>query len=257
MRVIVGLLLLVGAFVAAYYLADLGLVGYFNAPALAIIGLSPIAVAIITYERRELLSYMSLTARAFAYDEQESRAAMADALSAVSTALRSGKSAQAVRAVESSEHEAVKTGGLLLLKQYERSALREVFQTWAQTQLANVRRAEDFFLTMARAAPAFGLVGTILGFIDLLRHLKDSESLGPGMAMALTATLYGIASSYCIYHPLAKTLGAYARKLSQELRLCEQAMLLIHDGRSSHDVLMLLRPTAAETVTGQDRVEAA
>lgn len=236
MRLLLGVPLLIAAFAGSYALTDLGIVGYFNAPALVLIGIGPIAVAILAYEWRELVSYLGLLGKAFTFDERASTQAMNDALAQVSTAMRDGKQAEAARVIERSTSPGVKNGALLLLKHYDRAALREVFQTWAQTQLSNVRRAEDFFLTMARAAPAFGLIGTILGFIDLLRHLKDSESLGPGMAMALTATLYGIASSYCLYHPLAKALGALARKMAQELRLCEQGLLLIHDGRSSHDV---------------------
>jgi len=240
MRFFIGMLLLACTFAASYYLTDIGLVGYFNVPALILIGLAPIAIAIAAYEWTELRAYMELTRQAFAYDEPAARKALSDGLTAVSVALRSGKPVQVVRAVESTKHEGVRQGGLLLLKQYERAAMREMFQTWSQTQLASVRRAEDFFLTMARAAPAFGLIGTILGFIDLLRHLQDSEGLGPGMALALTATLYGIATSYCLYHPLAKALSTHARKLGQELRLCEQGLLLIQDGRASHDVTGLL-----------------
>ncbi len=240
MRIVLGLLVFAVAFGGTWFLVDLGFGGYYNLPALVLTGLGPIGVVVLAYEGAELRRYLALVAAAFRYDEGAARTTLAEALNAVSTSLRAGKSMQSVQAIETAPHEAVRAGGLLLLKRYERTALREMFQTWAQSQLSGVRRAEDFFLTMARAAPAFGLIGTILGFIDLLRHLQDSAALGPGMAMALTATLYGIAASYCIYHPLAKALGAYGRKLGQELRLCEQGLLLIHDGRASHDVNALV-----------------
>jgi chemotaxis protein MotA len=254
MRILVGLALLAGTFFLAYTLADLGLVGYFNAPALALVGLAPLAVAVLAYEWRELGTYVGTARAAFAFDERASRAELRDGLAAISTAQREGKPFAAVRVVDGTRHRTVHDAGLVLLKHYDRAALREVLQTQAQTRLAEARRAEDFFLTMARAAPAFGLIGTILGFIDLLRHLKDADSLGPGMAMALTATLYGISFSYCLYHPVAKAVGAYARKLAQELKLAEQAALLIHDGRHTHDLATLFDPRAT---LGEGRAAAA
>ncbi|PLX18342.1 MAG: motility protein A [Candidatus Muiribacterium halophilum] len=61
---------------------------------------------------------------------------------------------------------------------------------------------------MGELAPAFGMIGTLIGLIKMLGKLDDPNALGPGMAVALITTFYGavIANLFCI--PLSSKLGA-------------------------------------------------
>ena len=45
--------------------------------------------------------------------------------------------------------------------------------------------------TVGRYAPAFGMIGTLMGLIIMLGNMDDPEAIGPGMAVALITTLYG------------------------------------------------------------------
>lgn len=79
-------------------------------------------------------------------------------------------------------------------------------------------RYEDeahIFKTVARFPPAFGLLGAVLGMVALLSGLGSPDSfkqIGPAMAMAMVATLYGIATANFIFVPLGENLS----KLSKE-----------------------------------------
>ena len=57
--------------------------------------------------------------------------------------------------------------------------------------------------------PAFGMIGTLIGLIQMLQNLSDPSALGPGMAVAMITTLYGaiLANTLCI--PVAKKLKYY------------------------------------------------
>lgn len=57
--------------------------------------------------------------------------------------------------------------------------------------------------TMGSMTPAFGLVGTLLGLIVMLGKLEDPSKLGPGLALALTATLYGLLFARFIFMPVS------------------------------------------------------
>ena len=61
---------------------------------------------------------------------------------------------------------------------------------------------------MGAAAPAFGMIGTLIGLVQMLRNLSDPSKIGGGMATALLTTLYGalVANVACI--PLAGKLEA-------------------------------------------------
>jgi len=63
--------------------------------------------------------------------------------------------------------------------------------------------------TLGDLFPAFGMIGTLIGLIQMLQNLSDPSALGPGMAVAMITTLYGaiLANTLCI--PVAKKLKYY------------------------------------------------
>jgi len=56
---------------------------------------------------------------------------------------------------------------------------------------------------MGAAAPAFGMIGTLIGLVQMLRSLDSPESIGAGMAVALLTTFYGAFAANLIFIPLA------------------------------------------------------
>jgi chemotaxis protein MotA len=65
------------------------------------------------------------------------------------------------------------------------------------------------FRTMSKFPPAFGLMGTTMGMIALLQSLGDANAkdmIGPSMAIALVATLYGLVLTNFVFIPIAENL---------------------------------------------------
>jgi len=87
--------------------------------------------------------------------------------------------------------------------------------------------------TMGSTTPALGLVGTLLGLITMLSKLDDPSKLGPGLALALTATLYGLLFARFVFLPSST-------KVKQTLSIERFRQYLILEG-----VVMLMerRPT--------------
>ncbi len=67
------------------------------------------------------------------------------------------------------------------------------------------------FDTMAALAPGFGMLGTLIGLIQMLRNIDDPSSIGPGMAVALVTTFYGSLISNLICQPIASKLRSNSR----------------------------------------------
>jgi len=67
---------------------------------------------------------------------------------------------------------------------------------------------QDVFRGLANYAPAFGMIGTLIGLIQMLAHLDDPKALGPGMAVALITTFYGSMLSNLFFMPIAGKLNA-------------------------------------------------
>lgn len=79
-------------------------------------------------------------------------------------------------------------------------------------EIANV------FRNMATYAPIFGLLGTLVGVVEVLLNLSDPRTMGAHMAVAMTATFYGIFGANFLFLPIAGKLQAYSE---QELFLKE------------------------------------
>ena len=73
----------------------------------------------------------------------------------------------------------------------------------------------------AGAAPAFGMIGTLIGLINMLKDLQDMDSLGPSMSIALITTLYGSFLAHVIFTPIATNLTAR----DEEEVLCRQIIM--------------------------------
>ena len=61
---------------------------------------------------------------------------------------------------------------------------------------------------MAAMGPAWGMIGTLIGLVNMLKNLEDSSAIGPNMAVALLTTLYGSMIANWIATPIANKLSA-------------------------------------------------
>jgi chemotaxis protein MotA len=107
----------------------------------------------------------------------------------------------------------VRTTGLFL----RRAALHlaeaktgAAFDLWAEDELAGIRarheRAADVWRAIADAAPAMGMVGTVVALVRMFSAMEDVAALGPAMAIAMLTTLYGLVLGNAIAGPIAARL---------------------------------------------------
>jgi chemotaxis protein MotA len=64
---------------------------------------------------------------------------------------------------------------------------------------------------MGASAPAFGMIGTLIGLVQMLKNLSSPDQIGSGMAVALLTTFYGAFAANLILIPLAGKLGIYSK----------------------------------------------
>jgi len=83
---------------------------------------------------------------------------------------------------------------------------------------------------MGSAAPAFGMIGTLIGLIQMLRSLESPESIGAGMAVALITTFYGALSANLIFIPLAGKLGNYSKAETTAMEMIVEGICSIARG---------------------------
>ncbi len=67
-------------------------------------------------------------------------------------------------------------------------------------------RGQQLFKFMAASAPSMGMIGTLIGLVQMLGALDDPSSIGPAMAVALLTTLYGAVLAFMVFGPIAAKL---------------------------------------------------
>ncbi len=87
---------------------------------------------------------------------------------------------------------------------------QELVRNILETELVFVsdrhRTGQSMFETMASFAPAFGMLGTLIGLIQMLLALDNPDQIGPGMAVALVTTFYGSFLANLVFLPIANKL---------------------------------------------------
>ncbi len=93
-------------------------------------------------------------------------------------------------------------------------------------------RLAHLFQRAADVAPALGLIGTLVGLVDMLGKLDDPSALGPGMAVALLTTLYGAVLAQVILLPMAVRVQARVASERNFHALCITGVVAL--GRNEH-----------------------
>lgn len=88
------------------------------------------------------------------------------------------------------------------------------------------------FESAGALAPTMGIIGTVMGLIHVLGNLSDPNSLGPAIAVAFTATLYGVLSANVIYLPISSKIKIRGREQISEMELMLEGILALQAGEN-------------------------
>ncbi len=91
---------------------------------------------------------------------------------------------------------------------------------------------QNLLVTAAGYAPAFGMLGTLIGLIQMLLFLNDPTKIGKGMAVALVTTFWGVFLSNLVFGPLAGELRNRTREEKNVRRLIIEGIVSIQEGDS-------------------------
>ena len=86
----------------------------------------------------------------------------------------------------------------------------ERFAAWGDGELAaraaRHGAAQEVWRALADAAPGMGMIGTVIGLVQMFANMDDPAKIGPGMALALLTTLYGLVLANLVAAPIAARL---------------------------------------------------
>jgi chemotaxis protein MotA len=88
----------------------------------------------------------------------------------------------------------------------------------------------EIFTTMGAFAPALGMIGTLIGLVQMLQSMEDPSTIGPAMAVALLTTFYGSIMANIICMPIAGKLRTRSREEALTKEITIQGIMSLSSG---------------------------
>ena len=114
-----------------------------------------------------------------------------------------------------------------------------------------------FFKAVGDVGPAMGMIGTLVGLVQMLSNMEDPKSIGPAMAVALLTTLYGAMLANMFALPIADKLGLRNSQERITKMLCIDAVLAIQQEERPRLLEESLKPYLARSKRDGDKEQAA
>jgi len=164
-----------------------------------------IAATLINYPLAHVISVMKVVKIAFKGENKKPVDIIFCLVSLAEKARREGLLALENEA-EQSDDEFLKKGIQLIVDGTDPELVRSILETEIIMMEDRHKIGAGIFEAMGASAPAFGMLGTLIGLVLMLRNLNDPSALGPGMALALITTFYGSLLANLIFLPIAGKL---------------------------------------------------
>ncbi|MBT4868253.1 MAG: motility protein A [Planctomycetaceae bacterium] len=241
----------IGLLVLAIAIAPGSTFGAFFDPASAAVVVGgAIAACFIAFPLNMLMRLPKIVMKLFSPKEQRVKDIITEMVSISEIARRDG-----ILALESKTEEIEDPFLLLGVQMAIDGTDSEVMDAIMQSEIDAVssrhKNAKSILDSLGRYAPAFGMIGTLMGLIIMLGNMADPDAIGPGMAVALITTLYGavVANLFCL--PFADKLAYYSKKEIELRELILKGVLSIQEGDNprvlEQKLNMVLPPAERET----------
>jgi chemotaxis protein MotA len=126
----------------------------------------------------------------------------------------------------------LRKGLQLVIDGAEPEVVKGVLETEMYALEQRHRVAHEFFESAGSFAPTMGIAGAIMGLIVALGSIQDPDTLGPAIASAFVATLYGVVFAYCVCFPIASKLKALTAREIMLRRLIREGIVALQSGNN-------------------------
>lgn len=121
----------------------------------------------------------------------------------------------------------------MVVSGYSGDEVRDIMSNLIETSFGRNTVQVNILKNMASASPAFGMIGTLIGLVIMLDKMGDDPTqLGPGLAIALLTTLYGVAFARLIYMPAASKIMQREQIVRFRNYLVAEGLILMADNKS-------------------------
>lgn len=220
-------------------LMNSGLALFWSAPSAMIVMGGTMAAIFIAFPMNEVLKVMGLFIRVFMVKKSDHYQLIESMVDVCNVARKGG-----VLAIESKlkdiDNEFLKKGLEMTVDGKDEATVNALLKREIKQIQKSHKDGWEIFNQMGAFAPAFGMVGTLIGLIQMLADLSDVDSVGPKMAIALITTFYGAVMANLFFIPMTVKLKRRSASEGLEMSLVLEGISYIRKGvnpRFMKDVL--------------------
>ncbi|MEM1287211.1 MAG: MotA/TolQ/ExbB proton channel family protein [Pseudomonadota bacterium] len=129
-------------------------------------------------------------------------------------------------------HPMLQKGTQYVTDGFELGFIKESLERERDLSLERLSEGQRVFKALGDSAPAFGMIGTLVGLVQLLANMDDPSTIGPAMAIALLTTMYGAILANLVCLPIADKLESKFAVEEVNLSLVIDGVLQIRENKS-------------------------
>ncbi len=188
---------------------------FINIPSVMIVVGGTLGATMINYPLPDILKVTKVVKNAFFMKKMTANELIATFVNLAGIARREGILALESKLNEMND-EFMRKGMQLSVDGLEPAAIKEILETEIDAIQDRHKLGAEIFTTMGTFAPALGMIGTLIGLVQMLQTMSDPSTIGPAMAVALLTTFYGAVMANLMFLPIA---GKLKNRSSEEVTM--------------------------------------
>ncbi|HHW71483.1 MAG TPA: motility protein A, partial [Clostridiales bacterium] len=178
------------AFIVTGILLNGELSTFYDLPSIAITLGGTIASTLIAYPLDAITGIFKVSKNLFLIDKEDPNEVIDKIIELANIARREGLLALE-EAVQDEDDDFLQKGILLIVDGTDPELVKNILETELNFLEERHKQGQGIFTTMGAFAPAYGMIGTLIGLVNMLKTLDTPDTIGPSMSTALVTTFYG------------------------------------------------------------------
>jgi len=211
---------------------------FLNIPSILIVVLGTFLVVLIKFTLDQFINAFKVASRAFVTRNESAEMLHAKIVEVADLARKKGT--LALEGVQIA-NPFLARGVQMMVDGQAPEVIREILSKEMLQTIDRHKWGAKVFSAMADVAPAMGMIGTLIGLVQMLSNMEDPKSIGPAMAVALLTTLYGAVLANMMAMPIADKLTLRKAEEGRLKAMCIDGIQAIQSGHNARIVNSLLR----------------
>ena len=226
---------------------------FINTPSLLLVLGGTVLVTMMKFSLGKFLGATSIAVKAFLHKPSSPEELIENAVQLAKSARQGG-----LLALEDAEvrDDFMKSGLGLLIDGHPAEVVRSMLSKDLHHTLQRHSDGQDIFKAIGDVGPAMGMIGTLIGLVQMLANMDDPKQIGPAMAIALLTTLYGAILANMVALPIADKLAVRSREENVRKSLIIDALLSIQSGQNPRVIENMLETYLPRSKRQPDELEA-